>query len=250
MEDYEKRYYEYQTTARGLLSARALELEFSKRAKWYRAMLGKYLPTDRSSKCLDVPCGFGNFLYFLRQQGFSQSIGYDLDPNQIRLARMLNLPAIEGDAFSILVGKRNEYACITSLDFLEHLSKNRALEFVAACKAALIPGGVLIVRTPSADGPFGAHDLSNDLTHQWAPTANVLQHIFEMHGFSNVRILDERPQPYKLLNWIRLFSFYAFRAVASLCCTLLGELPPRVWSRSMWGIGIKPLEQQSAFQSD
>jgi 2-polyprenyl-3-methyl-5-hydroxy-6-metoxy-1,4-benzoquinol methylase len=232
--------YAYQTRARGLLDRRALEAAFEAAARSYEARLGKFLPDDRGATCLDVPCGYGNMLYFLRRRGYETLAGWDLDSAQVALARLLDLPAREGDCFDALADPAAAYDVVTSVDFVEHLDRDRALEFLALCFARLRPGGLLILRTPCADGPFGAHDRYNDLTHRWAMTSNVLQAFLGMVGFERVAILDERPQPTSLKGALRTLAFHPVRAAASLFCLALGLDPPRVWSRSMWGVGYKP----------
>lgn len=237
MKSYEESYYRYQTRARGLLDKDSLQRRFDKLASWYASRLRGYLPTDRGAVTIDIPCGYGNFLYFLRKQGYHSAVGYDLDPEQVRLARLLDLPAWEGDAFRVLAESTQRYDCISSLDFLEHLSRNDALAFLELCRTRLNPGGVLLVRMPCADGPFGAHDLCNDITHQWGATSNLLRVLMEMIGFTRVVILDERPQLHNLMGALRLLVFYPTLFVVSLVTLALGFSLPKVWSRSMWGIG-------------
>jgi SAM-dependent methyltransferase len=240
MESYEKAYYDYQTKARGLLTEEGLTAHFRKLARWYDRRLSACLPRDKQARCLDVPCGFGNFLYFLKERGYSNIQGVDLDEKQVELARLVGLPAFQGDAFAILADARSSADLITSLDFIEHLGKNRALEFLALTYDCLKPGGTLIVRAPCGDGPFGAHDAWNDLTHQWGMTSTLVQALLEMHGYENVRVLDERPQPGGLIDTLRWLLFFPTKMFADLFCIALGMRPPAVWSRSMIAIAHKP----------
>jgi len=166
-------------------------------------------------------------------------IGYDNDSRQLERASALGLPVVRRDALEIMAGDSRTYGLISSLDFVEHLSRDEALRFIGLCHERLVPGGVLVLRTPSADGPFGAHDAWNDLTHRWVMTSEVLEAVLEMMGFNHVAILDERPQPYNLVNTLRAAVFVAARACASAAVFALGLTPPRVWSRSMWGVGYK-----------
>ena len=75
---------------------------------------------------------------------------------------------------------------------------------------------------PCADGPFGAHDWCNDLSHKWAATSGALAGTLRAVGFSSVSILDERPVPYKLSNYPRLWAFHVASAVCSLGLLALG----------------------------
>jgi len=237
---YGEKYYEFQTKARGLVQEPELRESFAKRAEWYCSRLRDFLPEEHSSHWLDLPCGFGNFLYFLRQQGCQNISGYDLDPEQVRLAQMLELPAVEGDAFDILNNPTESYDCIASIDLLEHLDRDSAINFLELCYQRLRPGGVLFLRVPCADGPFGARVRFNDLTHEWSMTSNVLRAMLEMISFEGVEILDERPQPYNIRNRVRLFLFYIARFLANGFVMALGLIPPRIWSTAMWGVARKP----------
>lgn len=240
MGNYAKQYYSYQTHARGLLDGKALRQQFQKMAKWYAKRLLPYLPAKSTAVCLDIPCGYGNFLYFLKQQGYDNVRGYDLDPAQVELARLLNLPACEGDVFEVLSDQSESYAMISSLDFIEHVSKDDALHFLTLCLQRLKPGGLLLLRAPCADGPFGAHDRHNDLTHQWGMTSNLLRAILEMQGYDRIELIDERPQPTGIIDTLRWMVFFPARVLAIIFCMALGMSPPKIWSRSMFAVAYKP----------
>ena len=237
--DYRERYYNYQTQARGLLDKASLEKRFAKQSKWYGATLRAFLPNKLDMRCLDAPCGYGNFLYFLRAKGYRNIEGFDFDQKQVELARLLDLPAEKKDIFSVLAENSEPYELIASLDFIEHLTKDDALSFLDQCNKNLHPGGVLILRTPCADGPFGAHDAWNDLTHQWGMTSTVLQTILEMSGFTRVQVLDERPHPISLVGTIRWLVFPPARMIANAFCMALGLRPPKIWTRSMMAVAYK-----------
>lgn len=237
--NYEEQYYKYQTKARGLLDSQSLEKHFKRLEKWYWARLKNYLPIDKDANCLDIPCGYGNFLYFLRSKGYKNIHGYDLDESQVGLAKLLELPAETKDIFQILAESKESYDLISSIDFIEHISKDDALSFLELCRKKINENGVLVIRTPCADGPFGSHDANNDITHKWSMTSNVLKTMLEMSGFSRVAILDERPQPTGFVEAIRWLIFFPSRLIANLLCIGLGMRPPRVWSRSMIAVAYK-----------
>ena len=244
MNQHEKEYYGFQTRARGLLNADALRQRFEKLRRWYRCRLMRFLPADRTAPCLDLPCGYGNFLYFLESEGYSNVTGFDNDKSQIELAGLLELPAKEGDAFGILSDSPDTYALISSLDFIEHLPKDDAMSFLGLCFDALRPGGCLILRTPSANGPFGSHDIWNDLTHQWGMTSSLLRAILQMKGFEEIELLDERPQPSSVIDTLRWLAYFPARLLANLTTMMLGMSPPAIWSRSMIAVAYKPGEAE------
>lgn len=232
-------FYTRQTAARGL-GIEGLRTQFSKQNKWYRSRLAAFLPKDKQTHCLDAPCGAGNFLFFLTRQGYTNVRGVDLDKHQIEAARQLALPAEEGDVFKVIADDKVSYGLIASLDFIEHIGKDEAIEFLQLCLSRLDNGGVLLLRTPCADSPFGMHDRYNDITHQWGLSAGLLEVLLGMAGFEKVHVLDERPQPTGVIDFFRWLSFFPFRFFANLFCIGLGVRPPRVWSRSMLVIARKP----------
>ena len=237
--DYKSVYYDYQTKARGLLTKESLTARFMQLSKWYDGRLSPYLPKNKQARCLDIPCGFGNFLYFMEDKGYSNIQGVDLDAKQVELAALVDLPAVQGDAFQILSDEVSSFDQISSLDFIEHLDKDKVLEFLSLAYSALKPGGTIILRAPCGDGPFGAHDAWNDLTHQWGMTSNVVRTLLEMHGFKNVKILDERPQPGGIIDTFRWLVFFPAKLIADGFCMALGMRPPAIWTRSMIAIGHK-----------
>jgi SAM-dependent methyltransferase len=239
MHEYERRFYDFQTTARGRLTDEALRKEFAAVAPWYQKRLGPYLPEHRDAAILDCPCGYGNILYFLREAGYTNVTGIDLDPKQVELARLLELPAAVGDALAHLQEHPDSLDAILSVDFLEHLDRDGAVRFLELARAALRPGGVLIARTPCADGPFGAAHRYNDITHQWAMTAVCADGLLRMTGFDSVTILDERPQRTGrgLRDHRKIAAFHVSRYVAKKLANALTGSAPKIWSRSMWVIG-------------
>lgn len=234
--EHERLSYDYQTTARRL-SGDDLERAFRKMAATYAFYFRRELSGLRGP-AFDMPCGYGNFLYFLRRQGI-ECDGMDLDPRQVGLARSLDLPAEVGDGLGELA-RRRDLGLVSSLDFLEHIDKDEAVVMLRNAYAALRPGGLLILRMPSADGPFGAHDFANDLTHRWLATASVMENLLAALGFVEIRVQGDYPAPVHARGWARFIAHHLTRRILSLLVIGLGMTPPRIWSRSMWVIGRRP----------
>jgi len=238
---FEKFFYDRQTKARGL-DLEALSKQLKRQAKWYHSRLAGFLPKEKDECCLDIPCGAGNFLYFLNSEGYENCKGFDLDVHQVNMAKGLGLPAEQGDVFDVLNDTKNRYKMIASLDFIEHVSKDNAVNFLELCYQNLDKGGVLMLRTPCADGPFGGHDRYNDITHQWGLSSGLIEVLLNMVGFDRVSVLDERPQPTGSLDTLRWLCFFPARLIANLFCIALGLRPPRIWSRSMFVVAYKPMQ--------
>ena len=239
-EYYEEIYYGHQVEGRGLLTTAQLQQTFDTTSDLYDEILGPLLPTDKMEVCVDCACGYGNFLYFLRRNGFANTTGYDTDRRQVELAKSIQLNAILGNALEAPRAVTNA-GLIAAIDFIEHLDKSTAVRFLQDCHASLRVGGMLIVQCPCADGFTGSHDLCNDLTHRWAASSNMLGQLLRTVGFSKVKILDLTVPEYptamkrKILFACRRFA----RRLLYFPLRLLGISPPKIWANSQIAIAWK-----------
>ena len=225
------------------LDASGLKGRLEKLSPWYACFLAPWLPADRAAAILDTPCGAGNLLWALRELGYTAVEGIDGDPGQVALARELGLPARVGDAIAAVEEKvPGSVARICSVDFIEHLSREEAIRFCAAAARALAPGGLLLLRTPSADGPFGAHDRYNDLTHRMGLSAGAAIQLLQLAGFQagGVTVVQEAPVPYRLRNRVRRAAFALTTRVLGAWLEFCGIGAPSVWTRSMWLVAQAP----------
>jgi SAM-dependent methyltransferase len=236
--EVDQKHYAFQSNVFGGIDRANMLQEFDDKARWYRCFLKYYLPKDKGASILDLPCGHGNFLYFLGQEGYTNTLGIDLDPGRIAIAQALGLAAKQADGLAYISGAR-DIDLIVSLDFLEHIERESIPNLLAAFYLALRSGGMLIVRMPVTDSLLGAHDLHADFTHKWALNSGILAGMLRQGGFSSVIFKDERPVPYKLINVIRLGLFHVASFLTNLWFRLLGFPPRVVWSTSGWYIAKK-----------
>ncbi len=77
--------------------------EFEFYSKICKRRYGSFLPTDKSSHILDIACGAGAFLYFLKKEGYVNSHGIDLSKEQLDVARRMGITDVEeADFFKYL----------------------------------------------------------------------------------------------------------------------------------------------------
>lgn len=231
--------YAYQTKARGILNAEELLERLEYLSDFYEAHLLWAMPKSRSARIMDIACGFGNILYFAKKQGYKNVEGCDADKKQVELARLLGLPAVEDEVFSYLASRSEPVDCIFIVDFLEHLRLPDCLRLLQETRDRLVVGGVLIVRVPSADGPFGAHDRYNDPTHKCAFTANSIRHILGLVGFGGIQVKEERPVQAAILGRLRYCANRVILWSISQVLRFIGLGRPAVWSRSMWVVAYR-----------
>ena len=191
---------------------------FRPRAPHLRQVVTRFIPPDRRLKIVDLGCGPGASLYFLKLAGYTNISGVDISLEQIEQAHRLGLTeARQGQIDSFLAGTSPESIDIVLLfDVLEHLSREELFTTLDEVYRILRTGGRCIVHVPNAEGLYGMRIRYGDLTHELAFTPQALQQLFTTVGFRSVQTFEDKPRVHGILSGIR-------RAVWAV-----GTLPHRI----------------------
>jgi 2-polyprenyl-3-methyl-5-hydroxy-6-metoxy-1,4-benzoquinol methylase len=172
-----------------------------------------WLPEDKGASIIDLACGGGKLLYFLRDRGYHQLQGVDISPEQVRLARQVIPEVVELDILDFLVEHRDRFDVILGLDIIEHFQKDEALRFLDGCCSALKPGGRLILQTPNGGSPWGGGIRYGDFTHEVCFTPDSITRLMQLSGFRNIEVREQGPIPwgYSAMSTARFLSWQAIR---------------------------------------
>ena len=163
------------------------EKGFDKSAKFYSWIYKNFLPEDKNLKILDLGCGTGQFLYFLKKAGYKNYYGVDGSKEQIEFCKKRATESVEvSDAFKFLETKKEKFDVIVANDFLEHIQKQKLFEILGLIYDSLKSGGTLLV--PNMSNPFSLMDRYQDITHETGFTELSLLAVLEMSGFADVEI--------------------------------------------------------------
>lgn len=177
-------------------------------------------PLDKAqSQCLDLGCGFGNFVYYLRQNGFTRVKGIDSDKEQIDICKLefTGYQFEQVDVFDFLRKTEQKYRLISCFSLLEHLPKEKIVDFLRLVKERLTLDGFFVLSTPNMETIFGnSGGRYGDFTHTVGFTYFSLLQVLKMAGFGNEYQIEifgspkkERPGllffVYSLLSKITLF---------------------------------------------
>lgn len=212
--DYRSRFYKsYISTHFGHLrdfSPEALE----RQRRTFRHYYGCLLPPDRNARILEVGCGYGAFLYYLRAEGYRNVEGVDISPEQVEAARCLRIPNVTcADAVEFLNRRPETYLCVVAIDFLEHFLKQEILGLLDAIYKSLKPGGRFILQSPNADGPFAGRLRYWDFTHEFALTGTSARQILETADFGEVYIFGTDPFVHNLPSLVRVLSWKVIKTL-------------------------------------
>ncbi len=180
---------------------------------WYNE---KYLPLlrgfDRNAPLLDLGCGQGFMLRYLKSAGFTNLTGIDISGEQVEKARSSGFNAIKADAFTFLKENENQIEIIVAIDVIEHFKKEELFELLNLIHRALKPGGLFISQTPNGEGLMPGYVIYGDLTHFTILSPLSLTQILTVTGFENIRIRELGPALFVhfplFIGWqfVRLFA--------------------------------------------
>jgi 2-polyprenyl-3-methyl-5-hydroxy-6-metoxy-1,4-benzoquinol methylase len=200
------------------------------------------LPTRKEAAILDIGCGYGNFLYFLQSQGYTETMGIDLNPQQLQVARRLgvrNVQCSEGKEF--LRTSVGQFDFVSAIDVLEHVPKDQVLDFLDLVYAALRPGGRFLCQVPNL-AAFYNPLFYMDFSHETPFTATSLKQVLQLAQFEDIRVLPMGPVAHGLKSGIRCLLWKALTAGLRLAQTIEGGPPDSlgaIYTSAILAVGDK-----------
>jgi 2-polyprenyl-3-methyl-5-hydroxy-6-metoxy-1,4-benzoquinol methylase len=174
--------------------------------KAYNYYLRDWLPQSRDTAAIvDLACGGGKLLHYLKKLGYTRISGVDISPEQVRVARQVVEQVCQENVLDFLAGHPGSFDCIIGLDIIEHFRKDEVLRFLDSCFAALRPGGRLILQTPNAESPWGTLHRYNDFTHEVCFVPNSIRRLLALCGFQKFEAREQGPVPwgYSAISTVR-----------------------------------------------
>lgn len=203
--DWRSRAYLHYVSGHATFSSRmGLKLsEIRRQYPVWEKYFGDFMPQNKEAFILDVGCGNGEFLFWLKEKKYSNYTGIDISKEQIDRAKELGVNATLGDLNSFFKNKKNVFDCIIARDVIEHLDKNELLSFLDNCFSSLKQNGSLIIQAPNAGGPFGARSRYMDFTHYQSFTENSLNQALLLANFKKNTFRSTGPVVHGFMSLIR-----------------------------------------------
>ena len=170
----------------------------------FESVYGKVLPENKNAAILDIGCGCGQFLYFLKKKGYEDFYGIDISPQQVEFCkRNVSNNVQRADGSEFLKNREENYDVITLYDVLEHFSKKEAVPFLRLVHGSLRDGGTAILRVPNMSNPFSLDSRYRDATHETGFTEKSLYQTLWVAGFRDIQIASSTIRVRSLRNAIR-----------------------------------------------
>lgn len=197
-------YYKYDSTFKVYISDFD-EKSVKKMWKWYDK---KYLPLisdfEKNVKILELGCGRGYLLEFLRKNGFENLEGIDISEEQISITKRKGFNVKVSDAINFLNENKEKSKVIFALDFIEHFHKTELFQLFEGIINNLEDGGLFIFHTPNGQTILSPNLVYGDLTHLTIFTPNSALQILKVVGFNKISFIEAGPTRKNLNGLIRL----------------------------------------------
>jgi len=239
--DYQERIYkQYASVCRGC-SEVFDEQEATRSMAAFSRYLAGWLPAAKNANILDLACGSGKTLFFLRENGYTNISGVDISAEQVALARQVTSDVTEGDILEFLGNTSCKYDLIIAQDIVEHLGKNQVFEMLDACHTSLTPGGRLILSSPNAESPMFGSRRYGDFTHGICFTPAALSQVLEIAGFEEASFREIGPYCHGVISGIRALSWAVLRRLLMAYNLVeLGHVGSGIFTRDFLICVIKP----------
>ncbi|GGE96285.1 class I SAM-dependent methyltransferase [Hymenobacter cavernae] len=177
---------------------------FSGNAPYITQLIKRHIPADRSVRIMDLGCGHGAHLYFLKQCGYQNLVGVDTSAEQVELAHRLGVEEVQlGNIEDFLSDDKESADVVLLIDILEHLPLTFVFELLDSIFVKLNKGGRLIIHVPNAEGLYGMRIRYGDLTHEQAFTPTSMRQLLKTVGFSTVAYSEDKPVVHGVTSLIR-----------------------------------------------
>jgi SAM-dependent methyltransferase len=211
-------------------------------ADYYRRKLARHLSIQQDWHCLDLACGFGNFLSYLRQVGVRSYVGVDnsVDATNAAKQEFGDQHVAQADVFNYITSTDNRVDFISALDFVEHISKSDLYKFLSLSNARQPIGGLMLIRTPNANGLFGTSARYADITHDICFTPASLGDVLIQCGYSAEAVWEDGPA----IGSVKQTVHWIVWQIARFCIRLvnaaeIGSWGDGVLTRNMWVLARK-----------
>ncbi|MFH1478575.1 MAG: class I SAM-dependent methyltransferase [Candidatus Omnitrophota bacterium] len=199
-------------------------------------------PANKNAKILEIGCGAGQFLHYLKLKGYCNLEGVDIGEAQIDFLKKMDIKGCLISSISeFLSGKKEQYDIIVMNHVIEHLLKSELLPSLRTIYYSLKNKGVFIYATPNTACISGLFQRYIDFTHEVGFTERSAYEVMRIAGFRDIMVRGDRIRlkfrPKRILWWMLNKLWY--KLLGFIYYIERGTDRPRVLSRELIVIGKK-----------
>ncbi|MDO8659803.1 MAG: class I SAM-dependent methyltransferase [Candidatus Parcubacteria bacterium] len=216
-----KNLYDNYLTAHPFYSSDSLNLGGSFR--FFNKNYLKFLPASKTARILDIGCGLGHFLAYVKSNNYSDFLGVDIGKEQIDhcIKHVTKKVKLITNLNAFLKENRDSFDFILMNDVIEHIEKEEVIDTLSLVLASLKKDGMVVIRTVNLKNRWGMAVRYMDFTHTAGFTEESIRQVMLTAGFRNILLVSETHPIYDIKSFIRislkrLFEFvYRLEYIAS-----------------------------------
>ena len=209
--------------------------------------LEPYLPTDKTARILDVGCGYGRVLAFLRKLGFTNAVGIDHDASVIAETRKTFGDSVDvvTDLQGYLDARRGQFDFIVLKDVIYYFSIDEVLPLLRAMRLCLKPRGHMYVLVFNGAQFSSSFTMEKDYGIRRVYNETSLRAVLQDSGFDVIALFGNKWRPKSVKGYIYGGAAAAWRLATRAVYTLeRGACPnnPRILTPNVIAIATPKTE--------
>lgn len=217
--------------------------EYEKYYRYFKKNYENYLPEKKDSLILDLGCGTGHFLYYLKKQKYSNYIGVDFGKQAIEFCKKNNMAPriINSEVSDFLKKSKQQFDAIIFNDIIEHIPKKELIPLLKLMKTKLNNSGVLLIKTPNLSNPITAGSSRYiDFTHTLGFTEESLSQVLKLAEFKNIKIKAQDIFVFNpIINILGNTLHFIFGIFFRLMFLIYGRKTAKIFSKDIIAIATK-----------
>lgn len=164
---------------------------------------GNFLPRDKNAIILEIGCGDGNIMYWLKENGYPNARGIDLSQEQVDAGKLLGIYNIEVADLKTYLETNHNFDLILAKDVFEHFTRQEFFDTLIKIRKSLTTTGTLVIQVINGQGIFYTSHFFADVTHEMAYTEKSLRQLILAAGFNHIEVYPVNPMPHGIKGMIR-----------------------------------------------
>lgn len=196
----EKLYSAYVKSGQSRLS----DIQWQKKDPYVEYVISSHITDRIDALIVDLGCGYGKYIYRLKEKGYTNCKGVDISAEQVEAAHKAGVYEIEqGELLTFIKKQPDDIDVVLLMDIIEHLTYQEIFDLIDEVKKKLSGTGKIILHVPNAEGIFGMRIRYGDLTHEVSFTPSSINQLFNTMGFKKIFIVEDKPLIYSISSLFR-----------------------------------------------
>lgn len=201
---------------------------------YYRKNILKYLPSDKNAKIIDLGCGLGHCLYFLKSNDYINISGIDLVKENVEYCNLKGFEVRQENIINYISSSNEKVDAFILSNVLEHFSYQEITNIINSLYRLLNKDGRIVIIIPNCNNIYGLATYFSDITHKSPLTEKsfedlILNTQITKFSFENLIVY---PNIVMLDTVIEIYSKLIFN-VRKINNLINGQKPYKVQSKNL-----------------